>query len=139
VSVAALRQNIARWLKNAPTPYRTGIIGKYINGYRPADEFGEVKDGPAEIGFDYWFGVGKDAYVGVDYWAWDDYAVDGPGLVQYTGNDPLNYLTDVLGIKAIEFLDVESTDPFFLVITPMAPHTPANPAFRHQSLYPNEL
>src|SRR5262249_11016309 len=27
--------NIARWLKAAPTPYRTALIGKYMNKYEP--------------------------------------------------------------------------------------------------------
>lgn len=36
--------NIARWLKAAPVPYRTAMIGKYLNGYRPADDFGNPQD-----------------------------------------------------------------------------------------------
>jgi N-acetylglucosamine-6-sulfatase len=123
--------NIARWLKNADTPYRTGMIGKYLNGYQPVD------DEKPDLGFDYWFGVGHDGYNGFDFWAWDDYEGVGAELVEYTGLE--NHLTDILGIKARQFLDDEFAGPFFLMISTMAPHSPATPAFRHREWYPSEL
>jgi N-acetylglucosamine-6-sulfatase len=127
--------NIARWLKAAPTPYRTGLVGKYMNKYEPA-----VNPRP-NAGFDYWFGVGKDAYDSYDYDAWDDYA---PAKVVHYGNDHDpdigDYLTDVLKRKALQFLDdAATTEPFFLMVTPMAPHSPSVPSTLYDDLYLNEV
>lgn len=134
--------NIARWLKAAPTPYRTGMIGKYLNGYRPANDQGQVIDGKPNAGFDYWFGVGHDAYDGDTFWAWDDYKVGGAGIVQYGSqhlDHPENYLTNVLSTKALQFLGNAATaQPFFLVVTPMAPHSPSNPLDAYLDLYDGE-
>jgi arylsulfatase A-like enzyme len=134
--------NIARWLKAAPTPYRTGMIGKLLNGYRPADDKGDVQDGRADLGFDYWFGVGHDAYRGDDFWAWDDYAPGNDKIVYYGSQHlqhPENYLTNVISTKALQFLDdVATSEPFFLVLTPMAPHSPSNPLDQDFGLYDGE-
>lgn len=126
--------NIARWLKAAPTPYRTGMIGKFINGYSPNVE------GRPDMGFDYWFGVGKGAYSGFNYDAWDDGGPGGAGVVSY-GEDPVtDYLTDVLRRKASQFLDDSPTsEPFFLMVTPMAPHGPAEPHPDYAGYYENQV
>lgn len=125
--------NIAQWLKVAPTPYRTGMIGKYINGYQPTDH------GKPNAGFDYWFGVGKQAYDSYNYHAWDDFKPGGAGIVQYGDNPSTDYLTDVLKLKALEFLDdTATTEPFFLMINPMAPHSPSNPHPDYEGDYDTE-
>jgi arylsulfatase A-like enzyme len=128
--------NIALWLQAAPTPYHTGMIGKYINGYSPSDDHK-----PANAGWDYWFGVGHQAYDSYDYHAWDDYKSGGAGIVHYGSveDDPANYLTDVLKTKAVEFLDHQSSAvPFFLMITPMAPHSPSIPSETYSGMYGTE-
>ena len=128
--------NIAQWLKGAPTPYRTGMIGKYINDYKP-----NVHGKPA-AGFDYWFGVGKDAYDSYGYDAWDDYKPGGAGVRHY-GDDhepDTDYLTDVLEGKALEFLDdAATTEPFFLMVSPMAPHSPSIPSDTYLNMYSSEV
>jgi arylsulfatase A-like enzyme len=132
--------NIARWLKAAPVPYRTGLIGKYLNGYRPADDFGNPLDPRPDAGFDYWFGLGKDAYKGDEFWAWDDDIPTASKLVHDGSQDilhPENYLTNVLSAKAVQFLD-NTTGPFFLVVTPMAPHSPSIPAAKYLDKYIGE-
>ena len=99
------------------------MIGKFINGYNP-----NVHGKPV-MGFDYWFGVGKGGYNGFGYDAWDDYKPNGAGVRQYGHDEDTDYLTDVLKSKALQFLadPLTTTEPFFLMINPMAPHGPSTP------------
>lgn len=86
-------------------------------------------------GWDWWFAVGHAAYDGFAYPA------NNNGAWQYFEETDGDYLTDVLAAEAIEFLDSNLADePFFLLVTPMAPHAPAVPARRHQPpLYDGEM
>jgi N-acetylglucosamine-6-sulfatase len=68
------------------------------------------------------------------------YVLDN-GVFQYRRNQ---YSTDVLANRSVEFLkDAMSTgEPFFLGITPIAPHansgfSPPVPADRHKGLFPD--
>ena len=126
--------NIARWLKAAPRQYQTALIGKYMNHYEP-NQYPRP-----DVGFDYWFGVGSGGYDNFKYWVWDDYRAAGDKKHQYGDDtDPANYLTDVLRGKALQFLENQSASvPFFMMVTPTAPHWKAIPAPRHGSLYSNE-
>ncbi len=61
-------------------------------------------------------------------------------IVQY-GSAPEDYLTDVLSVKATDFIDhaVNAKDgkPFFMYIATYAPHGPATPAPRHEEEFPD--
>jgi len=107
--------NLATWLRG--NGYSTALIGKYMNGYPES----AGKPGTwVPPGWSYWFSVFGDAYDSYDY-----HANDNGTVVQY-GSDREDYLTDVLTGKALEFLASEqATKPFFLMLTPMAPHGPA--------------
>src|SRR4051794_4511742 len=89
------------WLNRAG--YRTGFIGKFLNGY--SDEAGTA---PAP-GFDDWFGfVGFPGYY--------DYNVSDDGRFRHFGNRRGDYSTDVLTRQAQSFRAQSwgSTAPFFL-------------------------
>ncbi|HEY3188471.1 MAG TPA: sulfatase, partial [Solirubrobacteraceae bacterium] len=130
--------SVATWLHAAG--YRTGLYGKYLNGYNqlwtpPAPPY-------VPPGWDEWH-----AFRGTKYY---DYALveNGTGfdhaLVSYPSGcatytncpgdqggctSPTNYSTDVLFQKALAFLDSQpSGQPFFLYVAPFAPHGPACPA-----------
>lgn len=115
---------LATWFKDDPAGYRTGLVGKYMNGY------GEMSTTPSYYtppGWDYFVGVGGDAGQAQNYWLYEN------GTMVYHGTGAANYLTNVLNVKAVEFVQNALTDgkPFFLVVTPKAPHHPAD----YASLY----
>ncbi len=103
--------NIATWLQGAL--YRTGLVGKLLNGYEPADA------GAVLPGWDEWNVLTSDNYFKVSE------SVNGVKK----RFPPNAYQTDILGAQAIRF--VESTpagQPLFLYWAPHAPHGPATPA-----------
>lgn len=103
--------------------YRTGLIGKYFNGYsdalgRPAgwDDFQ-----PVQL---------RNIYTQYDY------QISNNGTIETYGSDPADYMVDVLADKAETFLNQTPVDqPFFLMVTPTATHGPFIPAPRHQGAF----
>lgn len=110
---------VATWLQDAG--YRTGLIGKYLNGY---EKFSKR----VPTGWNRWFvyaGEGK-------YTTWD---VSDQGKLRTYGKKKQNkhYQTDVLADKAVGFINTAPDDsPLFLFFSPSAPHEPATPAPRHK-------
>lgn len=98
--------------------YHTGLIGKWHLGNR--DEYY-----PTRRGFDYFYGL-REGSRGYFYnpkkedQAGSRKAIEENGQqVEFDG-----YLTDVLGQKAIEFVDSAPDKPFFLYLSFTAPHGP---------------
>ncbi len=115
---------IATWLRDSG--YRTGYMGKYLNGYG-----GNVlPPSPTRWflppGWDRWFG-----YAGGYY----DYNVNSDGFIIPFGTEEADYSTDVLAREAISFMDSSSGQPFFLVYAPYAPHVPADPPARYDEAF----
>ena len=104
--------------------YRTGFMGKYLNGYQATD--------PAPPGWDTFNGVGN-GYHEFDY----DMRVDG--RVQHFGHRPQDYLTDVLSRRAGRFIATaaKASRPFMLEVSTFAPHAPYTPASRYANAYRN--
>jgi N-acetylglucosamine-6-sulfatase len=98
--------------------YRTGLFGKYLNGY----------DGTyLPPGWDRWFAFSQ-AESGLYY----GYTLNDNGILTNFGSDPEDYSTDVLGAEAVRFVrNVPLEEPLFAVFTPFAPHGPSTPAPRH--------
>jgi len=135
--------------------YRTGHVGKYLNGYGED----KVKDNPSDDptyvppGWNHW-----QATVGTTTYKMYDYLINDNGkLIQY-GSQPNDYQTDVLARRSVRFINeseiVNDAKPFFLVITPLAPHfereqnryqmnygfqSTVRPALRHQGSASNIL
>lgn len=114
---------IGTWLQGAG--YRTGLIGKYLNGY---PELAGLPDTHVPRGWDEWISPVR----GVDYY---DYKLNENGTVRRFGRAPRDYFTDVLARKASRFIK-GSDQPFYLHLTPYAPHGPATPAPRHANAFP---
>ena len=93
------------WLQ--ATGYRTGMAGKFMNGY---------DDLEAAPGFDYWQDViGNPAYY--------DYKLSDNGEVEKFGDEPHDYLTRVLTGRADDFMQRASgRRPFFLWLSYYSPH-----------------
>jgi arylsulfatase A-like enzyme len=111
---------LATWLHAAG--YRTGLVGKYLNGY----PFGRLPYVPS--GWDRF--VGKRNQSGVTVYR-RFRAVD-----QGTPVFVRAYATDWLAEKAVAFVrTTPRTRPFFLLFAPSAPHPPWIPARRHRGSY----
>ena len=102
---------VAVWMHAAG--YRTGIVGKYLNGYGRTDK------------------SGGGAYVAPGWDTWDalftasqyNFYMSRNGTRVKFGSSPDQYQTDVLASLGQGFLQ-KKTDgrPFFLTLTPTAPH-----------------
>ncbi|MFD1932499.1 sulfatase [Nonomuraea mangrovi] len=119
------RSTIGSWMRGAG--YRTALMGKYLNHY-PG---GVAPATYVPPGWDQWAVPVKRLYE--EY----DYTLNENGrLVEYGWGED-DYLEDVLAEKAKDFVSAPGTQPFFLYLAPVAPHSPANPARRHADAFPN--
>lgn len=104
--------------------YRTGLVGKYLNG---------IEEDPLHVpaGWSEWFGfVDNLSYTGYNY-----QMNENGKLVSY-GNAESDYATDVVAAKARDFIsqaEAKDDQPFFLYVSPTAPHLPLPPAPRHKN------
>lgn len=115
---------IAAWLHGAG--YRTGLVGKYVNGY----PFGGMPLVPP--GWDRWLVKQQ----GAQSTAYYDHVLLDQGFPLPRGRAPEDYLTDVLADAAVDFIRAAPEDrPFFLMVTPTAPHRPWTPAPRDAGAY----
>lgn len=116
-------QNVALWLKAAG--YRTGLIGKYLNRYPSAKDRDHVPPG-----WDDWHALFFPE-------SYEEYLMNENGEVVPFGDKERHYLTDVLRSRALDFIQTTPPgQPFFLYLAPFAPHAPAQPATRHEKLFP---
>jgi N-acetylglucosamine-6-sulfatase len=110
--------------------YRTALMGKYLNGYKPAATAG-----------------GRSANVPPGWSEWDvagngypeyGYHMNSNGHVQRYGYQAKDYLTNVLARKGLSFIDraAAARRPFLLELATFAPHAPYTPAPRDSSDFP---
>ena len=104
--------------------YRTGFMGKYLNGYYPFDK--------RPPGWDVWDGAGR-AYA--EY----NYDLNQNGTIHHYGHQPQDYLTHVLAGKASDFVRSSARlgKPFALEVATFAPHKPYTPAPEDVGSFPN--
>ncbi len=126
------REHVGVWLQRAG--YRTGLIGKFLNGYgyvppqqcptcdwmryvppgwhdwQALPDYGEL-NGSAGIGY-------AGAYCMYNY------TINHDGSLVTYGSADADYQTDVIAQRAATFIDAAATDPrpFFLWLAPLAPH-----------------
>jgi len=91
-------------------------------------------------GWDEWYGlldIPKD--LRTNPYDMYGYPMNQNGRIVRYGDDEEDYLTDVLGGLAVDFVDdaAQADDPFFLYFAPTAPHLPAIPATRHRGVFDN--
>jgi len=103
------------WLEDAG--YRTGYVGKYLNGYGWRALGNDATEVPP--GWSYWAALTNHT----EYQMYD-YAINENGDLKTYGSDPADYQTDVAARKAQAFIRASTKDrkPFFLTIAPVAPH-----------------
>lgn len=102
--------------------YRTAMLGKYLNEYLPALH-------PAAPGWTTW-AVAGNGYPEFNY----DLRKDS--MVVHYGNEPADYLTDVLSDLGVRFIKEKPNQPFLIEIATFAPHAPFTPAPRDADAFP---
>jgi arylsulfatase A-like enzyme len=106
---------LAVWLQKAG--YFTSHIGKFMNGY---GEDGTRTEIP--VGWSDWQTVVAPAH------RYYNYTINDNGQLVNYGQEPQDYMTDVLSRRAIDTLaSMDGTAPFFLAIDVLAPHRETNP------------
>jgi N-acetylglucosamine-6-sulfatase len=106
--------------------YRTGLFGKYFNGYESTT---------VPPGWDRWFAKLHPTLF--DYYNYD---VNDDGQIKHFGKREGDYETDVLGQRTQQFIgsSVNQGEPFFVYVAPIAPHSPASPAARDRHAFDGE-
>ena len=124
---------MAIWLQEAG--YRTGYLGKYMNGYENLEPFGYVPPGWAE-----W-----NVFLGKNL----DGGNEDAGNLQYYFNFSMsqngapvdypkanyNFSADVVTNNALSFIRDSRDEPFFLMLGYYNPHSPFVPAPRHKDSF----
>jgi arylsulfatase A-like enzyme len=107
-----------------PLGYRTGMGGKYLNGYLP-------RNGGVPPGWTDWH-VAGNAYAEFNY------NLNENGALVHYAAAPSDYLTDVLAAKGSAFIDqaAAARRPFVLELATFAPHAPYTPAPRDANAFP---
>ncbi|GAB3248210.1 sulfatase family protein [Kineosporia babensis] len=108
--------------------YRTAMMGKFLNEYETGTTDTPSLNQPA--GWDEW-ALGADAYKNYDY------NLNQTGEVVHYGNQPEDYLTDVISERGRDFIErtAAAKQPFLLEISTYTPHKPYTPAERHKHLF----
>jgi N-acetylglucosamine-6-sulfatase len=106
------------WLQNSG--YTTSLIGKYINGYGE-----QIPGSYIPPGWNDWH-----AFLQPEFYQFYNYDMNENGVIRHFDSDPGDYTTDVVAARAVNFI-AQAQEPFFLLLTPNAPHAPAIPAPRH--------
>ena len=103
--------------------YHTAMLGKYLNGYQPQ------RHAPAP-GWSEWDVAGNG-------YAEFNYDINHNGKITYYGNQPTDYMTDVLSAAAVNFIRQQTASaPFMIEVATFAPHAPYTPAPRDANAFP---
>jgi N-acetylglucosamine-6-sulfatase len=115
--------------------YRTGLFGKYLNGYFPFSRV-DYERPFVPPGWSAW-AVGGEAYREFNYTLAVKPRGSRAGIVRY-GSRPEDYLTDVISRFGQGFVAdaVADRKPFLLELATYAPHAPYTPAPRHANAFP---
>src|SRR5215208_378310 len=116
------KDNVATHLKAAG--YRTGLFGKYLNGYSGAT------DNTPPLGWNRWF-----AFKTLHYYGYD---VNDNGTIKHFGSKNSDYSTNVLNTQVQDFIRTNAAPgkpPIFAYVAPYAPHDPAKPGPGDQTTF----
>lgn len=125
------------WLQNKG--YKTALFGKYLNGYHFVSPY-------VPRGWNKWVATTHDNVLKADNgrgFTKFSVSIDGGEMV----NKTTDYSTDFLFDESLKFIADNNNRPFFIYLTPYAPHGPALPAkqdegafsdFRHRPKSYNE-
>ncbi len=122
------RSTIATWLHDAG--YRTGLFGKYLNGYPDGSRDDFVPPG--------WDEFDSPTRGGNPYGEYG-YNLNENGRIVHYGSSPRDYGTDVYTRLAEDFISRSEREgrPFFAYLPLYSPHSPATPAPRSGQPFPH--
>jgi len=122
----ALRDDstLSVWLHDAG--YRTGYMGKYLNGYN------DLPEGYIPPGWDDWQ-VFYHRDPNLDYYY--NYSMNENGKIVEYGHEVADFSTDLLAERAVQFTNESEQRPFFLVLSIFAPHQTYQAADRHKDMF----
>jgi N-acetylglucosamine-6-sulfatase len=108
--------------------YSTAMMGKYLNGYLSPNA--DVAPTYVPPGWSDWQVVGNG-------YPEFNYTLNDNGTLEFYGDQPSDYLTDVLARKGVDFINRSAAagEPFFLELATFSPHHPFVPAPRDRHLY----
>ncbi|MEP6984975.1 MAG: sulfatase [Chloroflexota bacterium] len=117
---------IATWLQS--DGYKTGLFGKYLNGYPNTAGSTYIPPGWSE-----W----NSSVKGNPYSEFN-YTLNSDGKLTAYKHKPKDYGTDVYAQETNDFIQqsVKDQKPFFAYLAVYAPHQPATPAPRDADLFP---
>ncbi len=131
---------LATWLDAAG--YRTGLVGKYLNGYGAGSLANYIP--PGWDSFHSFHGYTNQDNPYTDY-PWINWESGGTmEVTRYNNVDSTStaacaagnlYSTDLICKQSKDFLSADTTTPFFLYVNPASPHNPQVVAARHQGIY----
>ncbi|HEY7400538.1 MAG TPA: sulfatase [Actinomycetota bacterium] len=100
--------------------YRTGLFGKYLNGYESTY---------VPPGWDRWFATYNNG-------GFYNYDVTSDGQFVHFGDDPADYGMTVIRHQVVDFIrSTDDTTPLFAYVAPHAPHAPATAAPGDEELF----
>jgi len=106
---------IATWAEEQG--YRTGLVGKYMVAY-----YSKLSE-YIPRGWSHWDAFAKQGNL------YSNYTINENGILRSYGTGDVNYSTNVIAAKAVNFIETTpASQPLLLYFTPSAPHAPANPA-----------
>jgi N-acetylglucosamine-6-sulfatase len=111
------RSTLGTWLQAAG--YRTGLVGKYLNGYGSRADPGTACHSPTYVppGWTDWQAL---IYAQAMY----NYKINDNGSLVSYGSTTASYQTDVLRQRALDFINESPRNrPFFLYVATAAPHS----------------
>ncbi len=120
------KQTLAVWLQNKG--YKTALIGKYLNRYKDISPY-------IPPGWNKWIAM-LDSFVAVKpsppgaYYTKFYVNIDGVEM-----KNPADYSTDFFFKEGLKFIENNNNRPFFLYLTPYAPHDPAMPAKQDKNMF----
>ena len=132
--------SIGTWLQTAG--YHTTLIGKFLNQYPNIPGF-FVPENYVPLGWDEFYGsfTNEDFVPSLepnpDEFSYYSFRINQNGTIVEYGVEAPAYLTDVERDLAVDTVRRAALreEPFFLYLTPYAPHGPTEPADRHQGAH----
>ena len=127
---------VATWLDDEG--YRTGLFGKYLNGYGSGTLANYVPPGWDSFHAFHGFSNRDNPYTDYPWINWDSGGSievtrynDADSASEAACADGNLYSTDLICAQASDFLEGDAATPFLLYLAPAAPHNPNTPADRH--------
>ena len=132
---------LATWTDGAG--YRTGLVGKYLNGYGLGAWVNYIPPGWDEFHSFHGHESTDNLYTNYPWIDWTEGdtapAITRLNTVDSTSEAPCaagnNYSTDRICWLGLEFLRADQTTPFLLYLAPVSPHSPTIPPSRYDNIY----